>query len=104
MVCEWPCFTDVVFLFHYFFIFSMASLDSNTYMQPWGHTSTSKVTYIYCLNFFQLQLSSQNKGLQYSTWDFIFMEKDNLDECFDKTGKAILGEVALLLYSGFLLL
>lgn len=43
------------------------------------------------------------KGLQYSTWNFIFMEKDNFDECFDKTGKAILGEVALLLYSEFLL-
>lgn len=36
------------------------------------------------------------KGLQYFTWNFIFVEKDNFDECFDKTGKAILGEVALL--------
>lgn len=43
----------------------------------------------------------KTKGLQFSTWNFIFVEKDNFDECFDKTGKAILGEVALLLYSGF---
>lgn len=45
----------------------------------------------------------ETKGLQYSTWNFIFMQKYNFDECFDKTGRAILGEVALLLYSGFLL-
>lgn len=43
------------------------------------------------------------KGLQCSTWNFVSVEKYNFDECFDKAGEAILGEVALLLYNGFLL-
>lgn len=33
----------------------------------------------------------KTKGLQYSTWNCIFMEKDNFDECFDKNRKGYFG-------------